>query len=423
MILWVNAAIAFWALWVFWMLIAAFSVYNLWTYRRLMAVQDASSKAAGRQDQKRAVVIIPIKGLSPLTSDFYRSLLNQDYSDYRLIFCFESDRDRAAEYLRKELGLAADASRQVPASGSAAPGLREILLVSAGHARDCGQKIHNQCAAMRAVEDSEELIAFADADMLCGSDWLSRLLAPLNSGSHHLVGTYRWFIPETTRFVNLLASVINASVATLGGPEKYTLLWGGSMALTRRTYEDLKVPQLFEGSLNDDLHLSRAGRRAGYRIGYVRSLLVPSPINFDLRSFVEFSRRQYYQVRHYTPKIYTGALVGTGIYTLGWTSSLAAALSGYGAAWIPFAAVAMLDQFRAAGRFKIIRTVFDEADLEKLRRTRLLEHCATPLWMAVHGLLAGSALFMGHVSWSGITYRVSDRQKTNIISRADAVAD
>jgi hypothetical protein len=348
-------------------------------------------------------------------------MLHQDYPRYRLLLCFESARDPVVPFLRRRLDLPVDASRHVPAPGEAGKGLSEVLLVEAGHASACGQKVHNQLAATRLLEKSDERIVFADADMVCNADWLTRLTAPLNRRTHELAGGYRWFIPGDGKAATLFASVINASVATLGGQSRYHILWGGSMALTRAAFETLDVPALFAGSLNDDLQLTRAARRAGMKSAYVRSLLIPTPIAFSWASLAEFGMRQYYQIRHYTPKFYVAAAVGPSLYTLGWWSSLAAGLGGYPAAWIPWILVNLcIDQPRALLRWRLAQALFAPPHLEAIRKTRALEHLGTPLWMAVNGLLAIGARFMGKVTWAGITYRVSGRQDVAILSRADS---
>nr|AHZ46170.1 glycosyl transferase [uncultured bacterium 12-5D] len=408
-----------WILWSAWILQGVFCLYNIRAYPRLMRSQIASLNGS-ESPRQPAAVIVPIKGVTNLTEAFLEGLLQQDYPEYRIFFCFESDDDPAAQLLREELHLSRDETRHAPADGDAASGLEEVLLIAAGHATDCGQKVFNQIAAMRLIDENDQLIVFADADMLCSSDWLTRLTGPLNCETHQLSGAYRWFVPEDDKASTLFASVINASVATLGGQNRYHILWGGSMALTRAAYDKLDVPELFTGSLNDDLHLTRAARRAGMGSTYVRSLLIPTPISFTWASFTEFTRRQYFQIRHYMPKFYVAAIIGPSLYTIGWFSSAAAGLCGYSAAWIPWIIVNLfIDQPRAILRMRVVNTLFDTPHLERIKKTRLVEHLGTPLWMTVHALLAISALFMGKVCWAGITYRVFDRKKVEILSRAD----
>jgi hypothetical protein len=414
----VNIETTLWVLWSLWMLQAAFCACNTWAFPRAMARQDRAADSSALENRGRAAVIIAIKGTGPLTEKFLDVLLHQDHPAYRLIFCFESEDDPAAVLLRKKFSLSTEVHRHVPDQKNSSPGLSEILLVCAGQSRDCCQKVHNQRAAMDAIEPEDRYIAFSDADMLCKETWLSYLLAPIELDQYDLTSGYRWFVPETPGFITHLATVINASVATLGGREIYNMLWGGSMALRRDVYDKMDVPELFRGSLNDDLHLAREARVAGYRIGYRRSLLVPSPASFTLLSFVEFTRRQYYQDRHHSPKIYTGANILLWLYPLGWTTSLVAALSGNTLAWIPWIAVNLLfDQVRAFGRTRLVRLLFEEKIAARIRPIRALEHFATPLWMTIHALLCTSALAMSRITWAGTTYRIHGRRETQIISR------
>ena len=385
-----------------------------------MARQDRAAEVAPAEPRGRAALIVPIKGLSSLTNEFIETLLNQDHPTYRLIFCFEDESDPAALFLREGFKFSPGENRWPSDGKHSSPGLTDVLLVCAGQSRECGQKVHNQRAAMEALDPEDRYLAFADADMLCKKSWLSQLLAPIELGEYDLNGGYRWFIPETPNFITDLTAVMNASLATLGGRDFYNMLWGGSMALKREVFDAMDVPELFRGSLNDDLHLAREARVAGYRIGYRRSLMAPSPVSFNLGSLVEFARRQYCQDRHHSPKIYTGANICFWLYPIGWTTSLAAALSGNTAAWIPWLAVNLLfDQARALGRTRLLPRLFDEETVTKLRPTRLLEHLATPLWMTTHALLCTSALAMTRITWAGTTYRIRSRHDTEILSRAD----
>jgi len=392
-------------LWCAWVLQAAGCVYNVWTYGVFMARQDDAIDGLRPERRESVALIVAMKGATPETDAFLDALLTQDYPAYRIIFAVESEHDPALERLQRRLQIDGPMPRQpiVPTPGDAP---YEVEVVVAGESVDTGQKVHNQIAAFRRLRDCDRLVAFADADLHCGPRWLSRLTGPLALGSHDLAGGYRWLIPESGSFTNLLASVINASVATLGGREVYNVLWGGSMALTREAFDALDVPELFSGSLNDDLHLAHTARRSGMRIGYVRSLLLPSTVRFRWRGFREFARRQYYQVRHYTPILYAISLVGTGVYTLSFVTSAAAAVAGYGLAWLPLLAVLGLDQLRALARRRLVRRVFDEETVRRLRATAVIEHLGTPIYMSLHLGVAAGALFLRRVHWAGVAYRV-----------------
>lgn len=403
-----------WALWVVESVASWVNAARFGRWER----EQSDAWAAGRESarQRQACVLVAIKGFDPdNTPRFFESLRGQRYRRYRLLLTMESEEDPIAPWLRRELGLPVGES--VWRSG-AETGLTEIRLVIAGHAESRGQKVHNLVAAFGHLSAEDEIVAFADADIHCGTDWLERLLAPINAGTNPVSTTYRYLIPRRPTFINHLASVINASVATLGGPDRWSSLWGGSMAIARADFEDLDVPHLFSGSLNDDLRLGRAARRSGRRVAFVRSLLMPSPVDFTWASFFEFGRRQYYQVRHFAPLYYKISHLLTWTYTVGFITAVTAIVvkqSPY--AWGVLGLVFLCDQGRAFCRWRIVKSLFDPPALEALRGSRWIEHLLTPFWMAVHAALTTSALLTDRIRWAGIGYRVHAVDRTEVLGR------
>ncbi|MEM7145872.1 MAG: glycosyltransferase family 2 protein [Verrucomicrobiota bacterium] len=411
-------------LWIIWVLQAAICAHNQWAYRRRLKKQDAALSSVTPDQQKPAVVIVPIKGRNADTEDFFNSLRSQRYADYRIIYTLESNSDPAVVTLREQLGLEESENSYTPQESSDAdsPGLSEIQIVIAGAATECGQKVHNQLAAFKELHDSDELVVFADADLHASRDWLARLTAPLNHGSDQVCTGYRWLIPESPSLANQLAAIINSTAVTAGGHSSFQLLWGGSIAVTHEAFKKMNVPSYLEGSLNDDLQISRAARRADLTLTFIHSLQLPSPIWFTWPSMIEFARRQYYQVSRYTPKIYGLALISLGLNTAGWLTALGALCFGHTIALVPIVIVTIFDQIRAFGRTRLRRILIPEPHLTRLHGTAILEHIATPLWSIFHFALAASALFMKSITWAGITYSVQGRQKITVI-RPDAPDD
>lgn len=409
--------IPLWAIWMVEALMAFVIAVRYPSRGRLQRDSWRSGLEPGRQ--RRAVLIVAIKGYDPEnTPRFFQSLRNQSYRDYRLILAMESESDPAALWLRAELGLALGTNGLKGGGDAPAGGLREIELVFAGHTSERGQKVHNQIAAFARLAPEDAIVAFADADIHCGPEWLSELLAPINAGTHPVSTTYRYLIPQRPTLANLFATVINGSVATLGGPERWSSLWGGSMAIARADFDDLNVPALFAGSLNDDLRLGRAARRSGRRVGFVRTILMPSPVNFTWATFFEFGRRQYYQVRHFAPIYYRVSHLLTWTYTLGFLSAWGVALvADSNLAWGVIAFGFGCDQLRAWSRWRALGALFDAETLDRLRPTRWVEHLLTPVWMAMHAALTTSALFTDRIRWAGIDYRVKAEDQTEVIGR------
>ncbi|MEM9282089.1 MAG: glycosyltransferase family 2 protein, partial [Verrucomicrobiota bacterium] len=313
--------LVFWGAWVLFILFAAFRVIAFGPARRRQDKRWQDRK----RNQQPAALIVAVRGFDlKATPKFFDSIFAQDYRDYRVIVTFESWQDPVAVWLKNELEV--DEHDPTWIHPEDETGLTRITLVCAGTSQREGQKVHNQIAAFRELEPSDTVIAFADADIVCDDQWLAMLLAPLNLGTHNLSTTYRWLIPKRPTLPNQVASVINGSVTTQGGSEATNVLWGGSMALTREVFNQLDVPKLLSGSLNDDLRLSKVARKAGNKIAFVRSLILPTPIDFTWRSFFEFAKRQYTQVKFFSPILYTGTNLLIGFYILGLLSLIGALL-------------------------------------------------------------------------------------------------
>lgn len=413
-----KSLLAFWGAWVLLLLVGAFRVLGFSIARRY---QDRRLRD-GSGPQKPVALILPAKGFDLQgTPRFFDSLFGQTYRDYRVIVCFESWEDPVALWLCEHLELGPH--RPVWTHPDPASGLRSVTLVCAGLAENEGQKVHNQRAAFADLTSRDAIVAFADADILCGRDWLARLVAPINRGTHELSTTYRWLVPKRPTLPNQLACVINASIATQAGSAFLTFLWGGSMAVTREVFTELDVPKLLAGSLNDDLRLSKAARATGRKIAFVRSLLLPTPVDFTWGGFFEFVRRQYTQVKFFGPILYTCVNFVFAFYMLGLASIVGAIVYGYFFAWIPLAAAYVIDQFRALARQQIYLGLFrDDGIRQKLFATSWLEHMFTPVWITLHWLLFASTWTQNRLTWAGIRYRIRSKSETRVLHRAPVTA-
>ena len=190
------------------------------------------------------------------------------------------------------------------------------------------------------------------------------------------------------------------------------------MAVTRESFDEMDVPALFEGSLNDDLRLAKHARQQRQSIAFVQSLLIASPVSYDWAGLIEFVRRQYYQVRHFAPIMYGLSWILLSLYPLG-VLATAVGWLGFGISygWVPLVVVTALDQFRALGRGHVARALFSPETCRRLRRSLWLEHLATPLWMSFHGALVVSTRWMRRITWAGITYHVVSPSQTQILNR------
>lgn len=243
----------------------------------------------------KTAVIIPCKGMEPDFEENIIAYLAQDYRHYELIFVTESDTDPAYLALKRIL----DDSN------------RSAWLITAGEAQNRGQKVHNLCAALdalNAVDRKTEVLVFADSDARPDANWLQELVTPLADPRVAATTGFRWYLPLTTKarrnFWAYLLSAWNAGALNLLG-ERSSFAWGGATAINRDTFEELHIKEHWEaGAVSDDYVLSGAIHAARLRIKFVPQCLVVSEAQTTWRDLLEFTARQMTITRVYAPRVW-----------------------------------------------------------------------------------------------------------------------
>jgi len=380
--------------------------------RRQKEILDAAAIGAS---QKPVVLIVAAKGVSSSFNHFLELVTRQHYASYRILFVTESKEDAARAAMIDYLGLEADATSW---KSDSAKGLQEVELIVAGLAEDEGQKVHNQLAAFQHLKEEDEIVAFADADIVGDKDWLERLVTPLNVNMSEFVTGYRWFIPLRLTLANIVATNVNRGIAMLAGPSWHTLLWGGSMAMTRQVFEELKIPEELRGCLNDDLQISHVADKAGKKLLFVRTLMAPSPVDYDWGSLFEFGRRQYFQVRTYVTKFWFVALFLTSAWIIGAVSCWYRLLvHGDLMMFIPISLVMGSLIINHIWEPAYLHELFSKEDVKKLRKASRVGLFTNTLGFAAHFAIVISVAFMKEMTWAGIRYHVDGPRTTKVLSR------
>lgn len=394
--------------WLVWVLQALWGWQNACKFRQLARSQGDRRDGRPMHYDPPVIVVVPVKGADEGLLDHLVGLTAQDYRQYRVACVVESTEDPAYPVLQDF------AERYQPAHDAPC---RSITVLVAGLAERGSQKVHNQLAALAQLDPADEVIVFADADAVAHPQWLRRLVIPLKKKHYGVTTGYRWLVPSDGHLASRLASVMNASVATLGGPKRWNLAWGGSMAIRRDVAEQVRLVDHWRGALSDDYQMTRAVRQAGLQVYFVARSMIPSPARFTWAGLLRFGRRQYMITRIYAPLIWLTALGGHALYTLGTVTALIALAMGHLAPLIPVALVYLCDYQRARTRRLAASLVFDESVTAALRPAFALDRWATPLWMAVHLGIVLSSTFGRTVRWAGITYFMRQRQDVRITSR------
>jgi cellulose synthase/poly-beta-1,6-N-acetylglucosamine synthase-like glycosyltransferase len=101
-----------------------------------------------RNSTERVVVFCPCKGIVTEFEKNVQSILNQDYSNYRVQFIVESENDPAYAVLRA-LG---------------------VNILVAGRTTSRGQKVHNLAFAVQQTNDADVYV-FCDSDARFPTNW------------------------------------------------------------------------------------------------------------------------------------------------------------------------------------------------------------------------------------------------------------
>jgi ceramide glucosyltransferase len=341
-------------------------------------------------------VIAPCRGLEPGLAENLRTLLEQDYPGYEVLFVFDRADDPATRLVSHEFSQIG----------------RTII---AGPATDSGQKVHNLRVATAQVDPKSEVLVFVDTDARPAHDWLRKLVAPLADETLGASSGYRWFIPEKGGIASRLRGVWNASIASaLGADTTRNFCWGGSTAIRRTTFEQLNVSERWRGTVSDDFTITRVLKEAKLPIHFTPNCLVASVGDCGWRELFEFTTRQIKITRVYASHLWLPLLLGSALFVLAFFGGLI--LIGVhprsSAAYICTLIIFMLGAAKSFIRFRAVSTVL------RTYRRDLVAHIV--LWPFASLLYLYNCIVAGfsrRIEWRGITYELKSPSEAVIISR------
>lgn len=423
---------------------AALMLVHAWEHSRFCARRSGKRLETG--SQPRVALIAPCKGVDPDLRANLRALFRQTYPVYELCFVVESECDPAVPTICELARENGNVSSRI---------------VVAGTARNCGQKVHNLVCATRAVlegstadvvagpgsdrvnaigpyrisiepdppspplrrggeDGGPEVLAFVDSDACPHPEWLGRLVARLERGKYAVATGYRWYAPAARGWASLLVSAINNTIINLTGPHGFNLVWGGAWAIRTDRFLELGLPEAWQGSLSDDLVVSRLVREAGLRVGYEPHCLVQSKADFNWGSLCEFLRRQFLVVRVYAIVWWCFAFF-TGLTTnlcLWGALFIACYWGAAGGPWaVPLAgsvAYYLAGILRATLAAAAVRPFVDVPE-ETYDRVARLNVWGWPLVALASWLGVVSAAVGRTIVWRGILYRMNSPRQTTVV--------
>lgn len=381
-------------------------LYNLWDGLNWLRLAQRRAGTHSGFYKPRVALFCPVKGLEPGLEQNISALVSFDYPDYEIFFTMASADDPARKIIER----------------ITAANKHKIHTVIAGRPNGCGEKVNNLRAAVLQAKVGFDVYVYADSDGRPGRSWLARLVAPLEDFNLGAVTTFRWFFPQTVGFWSALASAWNAPAATYLGEHRRNFCWGGGTAIRRERFEQCNVFEFWNGSVSDDLSLTRALRQYGLPILFAPECMVPTMFDCDAAGLLEFTNRQIIVARVYESRLwmlggfahalYCGAmLTGVGLFF----SNMVA-----GAPAVHLLLLALVPPVLSMGRGVLRLAALMEVLPEW--KTKLLADgwiwtflAAAAPFLALWNTLV--ALFSRQIRWRGIRYKLRSPGQTQILTR------
>jgi ceramide glucosyltransferase len=364
-------------------------------------VQEQTSRALP-DFQPFVSVIAPTRGFEQGFVDNIKPLLEQNYPGYEIQFVFDDPQDPCVP-LVNDLGA---------------------KVVIAGPTIDTGQKVHNLIVASQQIDPRSEVLVFVDTDARPDRDWLRKLVAPLADEEIGASTGYRWFIPDRGGLASRLRGVWNASVASaLGADTTKNFCWGGSTAIRRSTFEELRVVDHWRGTVSDDFTITRVLKDAKRPVHFTPLCLVPSVGDCDWRELLEFTTRQIKITRVYAPQLWLPLLLGSALFTIVFFGGLALLIVRLllGQPSLVLASVLLvifaLGAAKGFIRWRAVSSAIGAKYQAALRRDLFAHVFLWPFASLVYLYNAIVAGFSRRITWRGITYNLPSPNEAVIISR------
>lgn len=379
-----------------WAVIILGSTIAAWRYVGEMKCPPAPSRWPS------VAILVPVKGFTPTTEACFERLLALAYPEFRLVVAVESETDPAAAAIRTLQALR--------------PG--KITLVVAGIAVRGGQKVANLLAALDAIEERDEIVVFTDADTLPDPGWLRRIVSALLGSRFGAVTGYRWMVPIDASLSTAVVAAANRSVVTLPRlPAPGNLLWGGTVALPRKTLEAIDIRTYWRGAVSDDLQMTRALHDHGVEFFSAFENLLLSPVAFDWASAFAFAIRQYRLLFLHFPGLWCIAAVLLVTPVLSCSLAVALAWAGSWLARVMLVLALACGEIRFRSRRRISAALWGPELAGFTGQPALVDRWLRPLWFGFHAACLVASPWSRKISWAEIEYVLHSPQDVQIVRR------
>ncbi len=206
-------------------------------------------------------IILPCKGIPANFERNIESFLKLNYDNYEVIYTVESQEDPALEPIKKLVESNDKAS-----------------YVVAGYSSTCSQKNYNMIKAVE-IADNPDVYIFADSDIELSPTWVEDLVTPLSKDDITVVSGFRWLYSANGKvgeLANVYQNIIIYILFTFASFTQNIGLWGGSMAMRKKDFEDMGVEEYWNQTVVDDMSLSALIMRLKKKAVMSSKCLIPT---------------------------------------------------------------------------------------------------------------------------------------------------
>jgi cellulose synthase/poly-beta-1,6-N-acetylglucosamine synthase-like glycosyltransferase len=350
----------------------------------------------------KAAIVLSLRGADPFLTNCVHALLNQNYPQYEVHIVIDSQEDPAWKIVNDT-----------------------ILREQATHVHinplifrhdTCSLKCSALIQAISQLDNSYDVVALLDADVIAHPDWLRELVAPLADKQIGATTGNRWYIPQIGKWGTLVRYVWNAAAVTF--MYIYQCPWGGSMALKLSVLHKAQLLEIWKQGVSVDTPIHKALRDIGLKVKFVPSVMMSNREECNFAQCLRFITRQLLVARLYNPN-WTVIASAVFISTLALlmippilvialiTSNFNTAILIACGAVSYILAMALLLVLGEQGVWRMLRARGELTEsFSIMMMAKIL--LAIPLTQLVYAVTTIAAILAKSVEWRGITYQIKD---------------
>jgi cellulose synthase/poly-beta-1,6-N-acetylglucosamine synthase-like glycosyltransferase len=363
-------------------------------------LRSYQSIAVADEQLPKTAVILCLRGADPFLPNCVRSLLRQNYPKYDLKIVVDSQEDPAFK-------IATEAIAEIGASNAQITTLKAVR-------KNCSLKCSSLLQAISELDDSYQVLALVDADIVPHPNFLRELVTPLIDGKVGVTTGNRWYVPtgnywgSLVRYAGNISSVVQMFL--FGVP------WGGTLAIKTEVLHRTELLNKWEQAFTNDMLIPKFLKQHGLKVKFVPSLLMVNREECELPRLLDHLKRLLLCARLYHPQWLSivGETISSILFpTLYLMLILASFLEGK---WYIAGLLFTAYTFYTIGLLLVMLLLevnvqemfnYQGQPPTKFSLTTLLKmFIAIPLTQWVYGLAILSSLFMSTVTWRNVSYRI-----------------